>query len=79
LPRHAALPKTNVEFWRKKLRTNGRRDRLVNKTLSRLGWRVVRLWEHDLTPRNHRGALARVKRALSLFSPAGRGNLTGRR
>jgi G:T-mismatch repair DNA endonuclease (very short patch repair protein) len=50
----------------------------VTKTLSMMGWRVVRLWEHDLTPRNHGKALARVKRALNLFPPAGRGDLARR-
>jgi DNA mismatch endonuclease (patch repair protein) len=31
-----------------KLRANRRRDRTVNRTLRRGGWRVVRIWEHDL-------------------------------
>jgi DNA mismatch endonuclease (patch repair protein) len=25
------------------------RDRLVTKTLRQQGWRVLRIWEHDLT------------------------------
>ena len=47
-PRHYTAPATNAEFWRKKFETNRRRDRLVTRTLQRLGWRVVRIWEHSL-------------------------------
>jgi len=47
-PRHREYPKTNVVFWRTKLRRNSRRDRKVTRTLNRQGWRVVRIWEHTL-------------------------------
>jgi DNA mismatch endonuclease, patch repair protein len=47
-PRHSNLPVNNRAFWRKKLAVNRNRDRLVNRTLRRLGWRVVRIWEHEL-------------------------------
>jgi very-short-patch-repair endonuclease len=30
------------------LARNKRRDRLVNRTLRKLGWRVIRFWQHDL-------------------------------
>lgn len=48
-PIHAGEPATNREFWRKKLAKNRDRDRLVNRTLRRLGWRVVRVWQHELS------------------------------
>lgn len=35
-------------YWRRKLRTNVARDKLVNKTLMEAGWVVVRIWEHLL-------------------------------
>ena len=47
-PKHSNLPVNNRPFWRKKLAANKSRDRLVNRTLRRLGWRVVRIWEHEL-------------------------------
>jgi DNA mismatch endonuclease (patch repair protein) len=47
-PKHGHLPVNNRPFWRKKLAANQARDRLVNRTLRRLGWRVVRIWEHEL-------------------------------
>lgn len=36
--------KTNMEFWHKKILGNIKRDRLVNRTLKRNGWVVLRFW-----------------------------------
>ena len=47
-PLHATQPKQNAAFWRKKISANRTRDRLVTRTLRRLGWRVLRVWEHEL-------------------------------
>jgi DNA mismatch endonuclease, patch repair protein len=47
-PLHSNMPKNNREFWEKKLTGNKARDRLVSKTLRKLGWKVVRIWEHEL-------------------------------
>ena len=50
-PRHATFPVTRRAFWLKKFAANRARDRRVNRELRRLGWRVVRIWEHQLTRR----------------------------
>lgn len=42
------MPAGNRAFWQAKLGRNQARDRLVTRTLRRLGWRVLRFWEHDL-------------------------------
>lgn len=47
-PLHSTVPKGNREFWEWKLARNVERDRLVNRELRKAGWRVVRVWEHDL-------------------------------
>lgn len=47
-PKHGEIPGSNSAFWAKKLDANHRRDRLVNRTLSKQGWRVIRIWQHDL-------------------------------
>jgi len=39
------MPTTNVEYWQKKIECNRQRDRLVNRTLKREGWAVLRFWE----------------------------------
>ena len=47
-PKHGTLPKTRRAFWLKKLGTNKARDRRVGRELRRDGWRVLRIWEHEL-------------------------------
>jgi hypothetical protein len=42
------LRRTGRAFWRRKLSANVARDRLVMSTLRRTGWRVLRVWEHEL-------------------------------
>jgi DNA mismatch endonuclease, patch repair protein len=47
-PEHGVKPKTNGRFWLDKIKGNRERDRKATKKLRRLGWRVMRVWEHDL-------------------------------
>lgn len=47
-PKHCKIPRNNQAFWEKKFASNMARDLLVNRTLRKLGWRVIRIWEHDL-------------------------------
>lgn len=41
-------PKSNVEFWRKKIQRNRARDLEDIENLKNLGWRVLRIWEHEI-------------------------------
>lgn len=41
-------PKSNNEYWDKKIQRNTTRDAEVSQTLQAEGYRVVRLWEHDV-------------------------------
>ena len=45
--KHRPLPRTNTEWWRHKLAVNRRRDLITSRRLRALGWRVVRVWEHE--------------------------------
>ncbi len=47
-PEHFRLPKTNVDFWRGKIERNRRRDINVEKELIADGWKVLRIWEHEI-------------------------------
>ena len=47
-PRCKRLPKSNVEYWQKKIEGNIARDKKHTKTLKRLGWGVIRIWESAL-------------------------------
>lgn len=46
-------------FWRDKLRTNRARDILNFRKLRSNGWKVIRLWQHQITA-NLDGSIARV-------------------
>lgn len=41
----AYSPKSNVDFWNKKLNENVNRDKRNHKVLKELGWRVIVIWE----------------------------------
>ena len=64
-PQHATMPKTNSAFWAKKLASNKARDRLVTQTLRKTGWHVLRIWEHDLRPKNQPNCLKRLRRLIN--------------
>jgi len=51
------LPK----FWKEKIERNIARDRRDRARLRRLGWKVVRVWEHDLE-RNPDKLVGRISR-----------------
>lgn len=39
------------KFWRDKIERNIKRDKNVNRKLREDGWKIVRLWEHDIESR----------------------------
>lgn len=47
-PEHLVWPKNNASFWKTKILSNKRRDKVVTNALKREGWRVLRLWEHEV-------------------------------
>lgn len=47
-PKRFVRPKTNVEYWDKKIAGNIKRDREVNKELKKQGWLVMRIWEYNV-------------------------------
>ena len=46
--RCGSMPKTNKKFWTAKIERNSARDKKVGRALRRMGWRVMRIWEHEL-------------------------------
>lgn len=63
-PKHLRLPVNNRAFWKKKLSANRVRDVLVGRTLRQRGWRVLRIWEHELSRKNERQCALRILRWL---------------
>lgn len=51
-PTHGHMPKSNLEYWEKKLNRNKQRDVKVNQYYLEHGWKVKRVWEHDLKKSN---------------------------
>ncbi len=46
--KYATMPKSNVEFWKKKLYRNKERDEHNQKELEEMGWTVITVWECQL-------------------------------
>jgi DNA mismatch endonuclease (patch repair protein) len=61
-PKHGRQPKSNRKFWRTKLSSNKNRDRFVNKALRQAGWRVLRIWEHELAGRREGRLVRRIRK-----------------
>lgn len=47
-PVHGNIPKSNVEYWNKKLERNRIRDEEVNDFYKRKNWHILRIWEHEI-------------------------------
>lgn len=46
--RYFRLPKSNVEFWERKISHNRARDISDTAVLQIMGWRVIRIWECEI-------------------------------
>ena len=44
----AHIPKSNVEFWERKIERNMQRDKEYHSLLRASGWRVIVVWECEL-------------------------------
>ena len=62
-PKHGTKPASNSAYWRLKFERNKARDRDVNSRLRKLGWQVVRIWQHEL--RNSQRVAKKIYRYLS--------------
>ena len=63
-PRCYRRPASNTKYWDSKVSKNRQRDRKVRVTLRRCGWRVLRIWEHELARKNQSRLLRRLQVAL---------------
>ena len=60
--RRGTRPKSNMEFWNRKLDGNRKRDARNQKRLSMLGWRSLTIWECEV--RTHQA----VRKAIRFLS-----------
>lgn len=61
-PKHCSMPKLNRSWWAEKLRSNVDRDKRQRASLRRNGWRVLRVWEHELVESDR--VVRRILRAI---------------
>lgn len=47
-PKCLRRPKSNVDYWDKKVSANIARAKLVNRVLRDRGWKTLRIWEHSV-------------------------------
>jgi len=43
------IPKSNVEYWKQKIERNKKRDKKNEKLLKDMGWKVIIVWECELS------------------------------
>jgi len=53
------------KYWRGKIEANIARDRRNMAKLRRRGWKVLRVWEHDLFPKKREATLEKVRTFLT--------------
>ena len=70
-PKHGHYPKTNAKFWRDKIARNRAQDAEVNRALRKLGWKVIRVWEHELRCRDEAKLIQRFETVLATKSAMG--------
>jgi len=62
-PGYFKMPKSNTRYWKAKIEGNRCRDRQVNAVLRKSGWKIIRIWEHNLNNNLSRSVL-RIINAL---------------
>jgi DNA mismatch endonuclease (patch repair protein) len=68
-PEHRAPSRTHPEYWTDKIAVNRARDDDTNRRLTALGWKVLRIWEHeDIVAAANRVEIE-IRGALSLDPP----------
>lgn len=70
-PTRFIKPKTNYSYWRQKIKQNKKRDKQVNLSLRKQGWKVLRFWEHEIK----KDAQKCVKKVLSLIGTSFHGEV----
>jgi len=62
-PTRCRIPATRREWWLAKIGGNKARDRRQNRLLRKNGWKVVRIWQHELEPKHLSRALRKLRAA----------------
>jgi DNA mismatch endonuclease (patch repair protein) len=60
---HGTWPKNRAAFWLAKITGNKKRDQQVNRELRKRGWKILRVWEHELRRKDEARLIARLMAA----------------
>ncbi len=59
--KHFSPPASRKNYWVPKIKRNKERDKEVNRHYKKLGWKVFRIWEHDLENKNFCFDFSKIK------------------
>ncbi|MCK4781396.1 very short patch repair endonuclease [Candidatus Parcubacteria bacterium] len=65
--KHCRLPAIRRKYWTEKIERNKKRDKEVNRYYKKIGWKIIRVWEHDLQ-KNYRNTLKSKIKKVKNFS-----------
>ncbi len=60
----ASKPKTNTEYWKKKLARNIERDKESSQKLREAGWDVVVIWECEIDAKRLEGLVIELRKMV---------------
>jgi len=63
-PKIFIMPKTNIKYWKNKIKRNIERDKYVNMELRKTGWKILRFWESDIK----KNTLKIVKKIINVYN-----------
>lgn len=63
--KYYTIPKTNTEFWVKKIARNQERDLEVKHKLNAMGWNCITVWECELKPAKREATLQSLSFTLN--------------
>ena len=56
----ARIPKTHTDFWQNKIDRNIKNDQLYTQQLIELGWKVIVIWECELSKKEFQTTMERI-------------------
>lgn len=63
--KYYTVPKTNTEFWIRKVQRNKERDHRVMHQLAAMGWHSITIWECELKPAKRESTLESLSFTLN--------------
>ena len=63
--KYYVIPKSNTEFWTRKITRNIERDKQVQQELARMGWHCMTIWECELKPQKREQTLLALEYTLN--------------